>query len=432
MSSITFSGLASGIDSASIIEALMAVERAPLERLENDLSYYESETSAFAKLNSLLQSLQTAVNAMDTASELTSYTATSSNQNLLTAEAGSSASPGSYQIEIISLAEAQKDASNEGFADPAEQNLSGTLTIGSTSLEYDNVSLNELVKMINAADTGVQATTINDGSAQGYRLLLSGEQAGITTEISGSGSINIDTAADGHTFNASQAHIVVNNIDIYRNDNTLTDVIPGVTLDLIGAQSGSTVNLKIETDTDAVASAINNFVSSYNAIITWMSDQSDSSWGRDSNIRGVKNNMQQALTTRLEDTGSLNNLIQLGLKTDYKTGKISVDSSTLQDYLNDDLEGVLKLLAGDNNQEGIADLFGSYLKGITDSVEGIYALRKKSNDAGIKRINTRIESMELRLEKRETFLQKQYTALEEMMSTMNSQLSYIQAILGDS
>ena len=428
MSSVTFSGLASGMDTDSIIEALMEIEREPVESLENDIEYYEAETAAYAELNELMEDLLDAVEGMDTVNELSTRSASSSDEGLLQATATSSAAEGTYHIEIVSLAETQKDVSAEGFADSDSTTLSGSLTIGETTIDYADVTLEELAGMINEADTGLQASILNDGTENGYRLRLSGKEAGVSTEISGTGSIAMDTATDGHTYSASQAHIVIDNVDIYSTSNTITDVIPGVTLDLIDADSESSLTLNVATDTDAIEDTISSFVTAYNAIIDWTEEQSDSDWGSDSNIRSVKQKMQSFLTTWIEGSGSYSSLIDLGIETDYQTGRISLDSDSLNEALDTDLESVLALFAGSNSSDGVADIMADYFDVQTDRFDGIYARRSASNDATVERLNDRIDRLEARLEKREEYLRAQYTAMEEMVSELNSQLSYLEAL----
>ncbi len=428
MSTITFGGLASGLDTDSIIEALMEIESAPLETMESDISYYEAETEAFSELNDLLEDFLDVLEDMDTVKELSTNSATSSNESLLTASASSSAIQGSYHIEVVSLAEAQKDVVDNGISDTDTTTLSGSLTIGETTIDYSDVTLEDLVDMINDSDSGVRAAIINDGSENGYRLSLTGEEAGVTTEISGTGDIEIDTATNGHTYEASQAHIIVDNVDIYSTSNTIDDAIPGVTLDLVDADPDESFTLTVETDTDSIEDMLENFVEAYNDIIDWIDDQSDSDWGSDATIRTMKNKMQSFLTTQTSGSSTYNCLTMLGFETDYETGKISIDSSTLQDALEDDLDGVLEFLSGTNTSDGITDLMGDYFDSITDRENGIYAARSDSNDATISRLNDRIDRLEARLEKREEFYREQYTALEEMMSELNAQLSYIEAI----
>ncbi len=428
MSTITFGGLASGLDTDSIIEALMEVEQAPIDSLENDISYYEGETAAFAELDELMSDFLDVLEEMDTIKELSTNSAESSDESILTASAESSAIQGTYHIEVVSLAEAQKDVSDEGFADKNEETLSGSLTIGEETIDYSEISLSELVELINDTDTGVRASIINDGSENGYRLSLTGEEAGVATEISGTGSITIDTATNGHTYSATQAHIIVDNVDIYSNSNTIEDAIPGVTLDLVDADPDETLTLEIATDTEAIEETLDSFVDAYNSIIDWIADQSDSDWGNDSNIRSVKRSMQSFLTTQISNSGSYSSLTLLGFETDYETGKISIDSDTLQDAMDEDIESVLEFFTGTTDSDGIADKMAAYFDLQTDRFDGIYARRSASNDATVTRLNDRIDKLEARLEKREEILRAQYTALEEMMSELTNQLSYLSAL----
>lgn len=423
MSTITFGGLATGLDTDAIIEATMAVERQPVTRLENEKTYLDSELSGYVGLDVQLTALQAAAEELDSTVELT---AQSSDPGLVTATADSSASPGSYKIEVVSLAEMQKDASTEGFVDADSQTLSGSLTIGGNSIDYVDVSLNELADIINESDSGINASIFNDGTEEGYRLILSGEEAGVTTEIFGSGSINIDTVSNGHTYNASQAHIIVDNIDIYSSSNTLTEAIPGVTLELFElSASGDTLNLTVDTDTAAIEGKVNSFVSAYNDVFNYIAKQSGTGWGNDSGFRSVKRQMQNLLTTQINVGGSYSSLAQLGFETDPKTGSLSVDSETLNEAIEHDLDSVSRLFSGDQETNGIASLFGDYLDMQTDEDTGLHAIRKKSYDSSVSRIEDNIAAMETRLVKREDSLRARYTSLELLMAELNAQSDYV-------
>ncbi len=429
MGQITFGGLASGLDTESIITAIMDAERQPLDRMENDKAYLSSELDAYAEFDGKLDTLNNAIKDIDSFSEISSYAASSSNESLLTATASSDAAAGNYSIEVVSLSEVQKDVSPEGFTDADSPTLSGNLTIGTTSIDYADVSLNDLATMINDADSGVSASIINDGTTDGYRLILSGDQGGVETEILGTGSITIDTATNSHTRDSSLAHIIVDNIDIYSTNNTLTDAIPGVTLDLTDVSApGETLSVRVATDTDAITEKINNFVNAYNGIINYIDQQKDADWGNDAGFRSTKRKIQSLLTTQIDTGGNLTSLAMLGFETDPKTGTISVDSSSLNDAINNDLEGLCSLFTGPNGDDGIASQFSSYLDTRTDPTDGLYALRQVSYDSNISRIDSRISSLEQRLEKREANLRAQYSSLELLMSEMNSQTSYLDSL----
>ena len=111
MSTISFGGLASGLDTGAIIEALLEIRRQPIVRLENNIKTYESQQKAIAELESRAKALQSAAEAFDTPEEFASIAALSSHEDLLSATAGSLAMPGSFSITVNSLATAQKDIS---------------------------------------------------------------------------------------------------------------------------------------------------------------------------------------------------------------------------------------------------------------------------------------------------------------------------------
>ena len=429
MSTITLSGLSTGLDTDSIISALLGVEQESVTKLEEKKEALNKRLEAFKTFDTKLSALQSAVDDLNTAEEFGSNSATLSDESNFSASASGDAAAGSYQIEVVSLASVQKDASAESFTDTTTQNLSGVLTIGGTDINYDNVSLSELAGMINDADTGVSASILQVGTDGDYRLVLTGDSAGIDTEISGTGSISLDTATDGHTRDSTTAHLVVDGVDVYRNANILSDVIPGVTLDLNNVtESGETTRLTIAPDTAAIAEKIDTFVSAYNAIVEFIADQSEESWSNDSAFTSVKRGMQDLLRQQVGGTS----LLKLGLKTDAHAGTISIDSSTLADALEADLESATALFTGNDDEPGLASLFDTFLAAKTNATTGLLASRQKSADANIKRIDSDIERTEARLEAREEFLREQYAALETLVDSLNSQASYLESAFSSS
>ena len=100
-------GLFSGINTADMIEKLMAVERRPLNSLMQRKSDYETQISAFGELSSVLSEFQSALSDLRSTS-LPSLTATSTDDSILTASAGTTASEGQFQITVNSIAQEHK------------------------------------------------------------------------------------------------------------------------------------------------------------------------------------------------------------------------------------------------------------------------------------------------------------------------------------
>lgn len=175
MASVTSStGIFSGLDTASIISKLMAVEQQPLQALGVKKSGYQAELSAFGQLKSSLSKLSTAAQALKSVSTDT-MSAASSNTSVFTATASSSAVAGSYAIQVGQLAAAQSVYSSTFATETgAVADLStystqqlkiqvGSNTAQTITIDSSNNTLSGIRDAINAANVGVKASTINAG-----------------------------------------------------------------------------------------------------------------------------------------------------------------------------------------------------------------------------------------------------------------------------
>jgi flagellar hook-associated protein 2 len=433
MSTINFGGLASGLDTDSIVEALMDIERKPLDRLESDQEYYNSRQDAFDGLDTKLKTLLDKFEDIDTSNEVRAYSATAASDEYFSVSASGSALPGSYNIEVQSLARQQKDASDGSYASRSDANFtSGTLTLGTTDILIDNDSLDSLVDKINAANTGdnatgVAASIIQDGS--GYRLVLTGEDAAsaFSATVSGGTTANgYDPLSFSTTQTNSLASIVVDGITVTSGSNTFEDAIPGVdvTVNKAHPAAGDTTVMTVDEDVDAVKTKIKDMVTAYNGVINYIADQSDSDWGSDSGMMAVKRNLQKMLTSQVATGGGLTTLSQLGLETQ-RDGTLSIDNTVLEEAISTNMNDLDKLLAGVDGIDGISSTFKDYLDMATDRADGLSATRQVSTDRTLKTIESNIAKMEERLEKREELLRSQFDAMELMISNLNSTGSYL-------
>ena len=116
MATSSISGLASGIDWADIISQLMEIERRPITLLESRKSAYEEKLSVWQNINTRLLSLKTEADSLKRASNFLLRTASSSDEDILTVSANSSASAGTYSVTVNQLAQSHKIAA-QGWAD---------------------------------------------------------------------------------------------------------------------------------------------------------------------------------------------------------------------------------------------------------------------------------------------------------------------------
>jgi flagellar hook-associated protein 2 len=431
---ITFGGLATGMDTGAIVEALMKIERQPITRLENDKKFFQSRLNAFTELNSKLTGLQAKADAIDTANELNTPKATTSSAEYFSATTSSSASMGNYEVTVVDLAQVQKDVSAGVVSKSAQEFGTGTLTltVGGTptdiTIDSSNNSLSGIAEAINAADLGVTATIINDGTASPYRMVLSGDSVDDSFSLDAS-ALSGGTYANPTMVNtqvAQAAHIEVDGIDIYSDSNTFEEAIQGVTLNLLktNAVGDSATTLALSSDPDATTSKIKDFVNAYNGVINYIAAQSKADWGNDSTFTGVKRQLQSLLTTEVAGSGSFSSLSQLGIATQ-RDGTLLVSSTQLSEAMDEDFAGVISLFTGEEGVDGVSQLFSDYLDGATDSYDGFLKTRKDSTDSTLRRIDKQISNLEARMVSREKTLQAQFSAMEELVSSLNSQSSFL-------
>ena len=429
---VTFGGLATGMDTGAIVEALMKIERQPIDRLQKDKTYFQNRLKAFTDFNSKLTDLKAKADAIDTASELNTPKATASSDAYFSATASSTASMGTYQISVVDMAQVQKDVS-DGVADSSAKNFGTgtlTLTVGGTptniTIDSTNNSLSGIVSAINSADLGVTATIINDGTASPYRMVLTGDTVDDTFSLDSSG-LSGGTYANPTMVNkqsAQPAHIQVDGIDIYSETNTFEEAIQGVTLNLLDSDNSVTTTLTLASDPDATTTKIKDFVTAYNSAISFISAQKSADWGHDSTFTSIKRQMQSLLTDTINVSGSFSSLSDLGIATQ-RNGTLLVNSTKLSDAMSTDFNGVISLFSGESGVDGISQIFSNFLDDVTDTYDGFLATKKESTTSTVKRIDRQVDNLEARMVSRQKTLEAQFSAMEDLVSSLNSQSSFL-------
>ncbi len=190
---VSISGLATGMDTKSIVSQLMAIERLPETSLIGTKTTMQSQIDVYTPLQTALSSLQTLMASMNTPSTFAAQTASVSDSTVATATASSTAAPGNHDLAVTNLAKSQRQVSANGFASTSDINFNtGSLIIkGGASDVTVNIaegsnSLSGIAAAINSSGANVTASIINDGSSSPYRLVLSGKDTNnYTVDMSG-------------------------------------------------------------------------------------------------------------------------------------------------------------------------------------------------------------------------------------------------------
>ncbi|MFN2308628.1 MAG: flagellar filament capping protein FliD [Gammaproteobacteria bacterium] len=392
MASISVSGVGSGIDVNGLVKQLVAAEQQPATaRLATREARYQAQISAYGHIKSALEQFRATLSPLSRASTFEAVTATSGDTSVFTARAATGATPGNYRINVDTLAQAHALVMT-GVDDLNEVVGNGTLTFRFGTTDYDvetdaydgftvnperavrtltvdasNNTLAGLRDAINAAELGVTAGIIHDGSQ--YRLSLTASDAGaanslqievadadaVHTDASGLSRLafNADATQLEQTVAAQNAQLSINGIAVTSAGNTITGAISGVTLDLKTASAGQAVNLEVARNTAAVGNAVRSFVTGYNQLIDTVTAASGYNAARqqggvlmgDAAVRGISSSIRSALNQAMPGlTGAFGALAEIGVGT-ARDGKLVIDETRLEAALARDADAVGRLFA---------------------------------------------------------------------------------------
>jgi flagellar hook-associated protein 2 len=425
------------IDVQTLLTAAITAAQEPLQALQTQQTTVQNQSSALQSIETDVQSLGTAVSALsDPSGSVNSLTATSSDPSLLTASADSTAQVGSHAIVINSLATTASSYTNAvassttaigtgSFQIAVGGGAAATVTVDTT----DN-TLDSLAAAINSQNIGVTASVIND--ANGARLALVSGTSGA------SGNITISNNSTGLTFNpaatGANASLTVDGVPVDSTSNTVTGVIPGVTLNLAGAAAGTTVSLSLAPDASQATSAINSFVAAWNQVIGDLNSQFDVSADgtgggpleADNTLRNVQNQLLTAVTASISGNNGLVNLASIGvnLNTD---GTLTVDSGTLSNAIDSNFSSVQSLLQGTG---GVATLLSNTLTQLTDPSQGAITLDLQGLSQSSQDLTQQINAMQSQLTTQEQNLTNEYAQMQitldempQLQSQMTAQLA---------
>jgi len=434
MSSVSFTGLATGLDTASIVAQLVELRRRPVYRLENRRVDFQNQLSALSSLKTKLLALQEAAAALDTWGEFTALAATSSHEGILTATAGPTASPGNYEITVESLATARKDIS-QGYNSPEDVIGQGTVwfTVGGNTIPLAvpaGTTLAGFKDLINSNVEGVSASIINDGSGDNSHFLVlrgdtegsSGDYQVVSSGLSG-GVAPIWT----NTQVAADAHLTVDDIPVVADSNQPDGVISGLTLNLLQAEPGTTVRLAVEMDGQKVTESVKALVDAYNELFTFIQEQSAPEGDLHGHpaLRSASTRVANLFNSQLVGgLGALSMLWEVGITTG-EDRQLLWDEEKFQAALENDFAGVRDLFIEREGNLGKGYLIRTAIDNMTDSVSGLFKISSDALNSKIRTADQTIERYERGIESYRMNLEARFTAMERMVAQLQAQGNYL-------
>jgi flagellar hook-associated protein 2 len=434
-----------GIDFTVILNSLMDAEKAPMTALQTRQSVLKAQSSAFASLATKLSSLADAAASLNEAAVFSGREASSTDESIVSVSGGEDAPAGIYDVVVQELARAQvtTSASLHDDTDTTAVATGGSIVIGGVTVSLSgSKTLKGLADAINTTDgIAVRASIVSPASGK-YQLVLTGKDTGtangFTIDASGLTGSTItftDTDADGisgdsaedNRMQAVNAQLLVNNVTVSSATNTVEDAIPGTTLTL-RRKSTETVGVSVTATSASAEGAIDDFVSAFNALGSFITQQktASSGLGRDPLLRSLQNELRSRIGAQYAAGGSLTSLAAAGIGFSID-GKLKVDESVFSTALDENADDLKKLFLGSGGVKGVFETLGDTLKTYTDAGALIENAQDRI-DAQITALDTRLATMEARLAVRRASLQQEMIAADMTISQLKNQAGSLSSI----
>ncbi|MFC7296917.1 flagellar filament capping protein FliD [Herminiimonas aquatilis] len=393
-------GVGSGLPLDELLTNIMAAESQPLTLMAKKEASFQAKLSAYGNLKGALATFQTAMAALGKSSTFENLQTTIADKTIFTATATNKAASGTYQVNVTQMAQAHsissagqtsKTALIGSGADTTLTFQFGTISggtladgaytgatftqdakqkTGTVVIKNGDNSLQGIRDAVNAANIGITATLVSDGSATPDHLIFTSNQTGVESsmkiDVSGDpalqGLLEYDPAGTQtlkQTSVAQNTQLTVNGFFVNSPTNEVKEAIQGVTLNVI--KTGTT-SIVLAKDTAAVEASVNSFVKAYNDLNKTLKSltgyNADTKTGGllvgDSTARTIQDQIRNTLSSALSGLSNSNmSLPQIGVAFQ-KDGTLAVDAVKLKKAM-------------DTNYGDIAGLFATVGK-TTDSL----------------------------------------------------------------
>lgn len=456
-------GIGSGLDVESIVTQLVALEKQPIKTLEAKATVIESKISTYGEIKSLADDLNAAVRDLTLDRTWNTVKISSSSSSVANATMTGSAAAGSYNVEVVKLAQAQTSATAK-FDDKDTMGAAGklTFTLGAATTGIDikvtaNDTLATIVGKING-DTALSKSVVASvvtGADGKQQLMVRARDTGsagtfqmavVPTDSAAAGNLSklsflpvtsSDPAVEVAGQLAQDAVIKLNGVQVVSTSNTFAETIPGLSITV--SEAGRSTLLTVTQDKDALQASIQKFVDSYNALNDLMTastkyTEESKSAGvlqGDSSTVSLQNALRmltQGIASKAE--GAFSRLSDAGISMQ-QGGKLDVDATKLSAALND-VDSLKQMFAAKADNLGNGGGIAVNFKAFTDQMlayEGALNNKTDSLEKQLKLNKGEVGKVEARAETVEARLRKQYTALDVKMASLGSLSSYVEQMV---
>jgi len=461
MASVSALGVGSNLQLGDLLDDLTKAEQGRLTPLTTQQSSYKAKLTAWSVVQSAVQKVQSAAEALSKSEKIATTKVTSTN-TAFTATIDATAAASNYSVEVSQLAQAQSLVS--GKFDSKDTAQGGTRPEGTTrtltftqegqkdpltvTLSDDQTSLTAIRDAVNKQQGSVTASIIkadDDAYYLSFTARDTGEANAMTVTVENdatlAGKLNYSagspqTSGMKETVTGKDAILKINDIEIKRSSNTITDAPEGVTLNLTQTNVGKPEQLTIAKDIAPMKDAVKAFVDAYNSLQTTIDSQTkytavDANSGAqnssngdligDGSLRGIQTQLRSMMSA--SQSGEFGNLSSLGITQDI-TGRLTIDDTKLDKALNDKPTSVTAFFVGDGKETGFGVQTNKLLTGVLAS-DGAIKSATNGIDKTLKNIDEKIKTTNVSINSVIERYKKQFTELDKMVNQLTNTGNYL-------
>lgn len=451
MAGFRITGMASGLP-PNIVEQLMEAERIPVKNMEAQKNKNEDKLKLVTELETKVNDITKNLNELTSTKGFMDKKLTSGDPNIVDGSLDPNfAVPGDYSLEVLQLAEKPAAISN-GFPDKDKTQLGvGYIKFQTNEgtkevyINGQNSTLMGVADQINSQNVGLRATVVEDRKDKDnpFRLLVAGLATGVDNQVDFPKIYMLDGDQDMYFDDsrpAQNAKIKVDGFEIELPENKVTDLFPGVTLDLKQAAPGRSIRVNVKENIEVISGKIKNFVDAYNAALNFIQGQHKLTnsngksptmgpLGGDGLLRTVESSLRSVIMNPQTDVAEtpIRRLNELGIEFN-RNGTLDFKQDKFNKVLQSNPAGVAAFFRGDGFNTGFASRVKTAVNNMVNSQFGPIGNRKKGMQDKIDQINKRIDTKERQLVQKEDSLRKKFADLESKMSSLQQQMGSVQAM----
>lgn len=424
-------------DFGTIVRRQVEIASLPLRNLQNQQKDALERKLLVGGLSGAAERLRGATERLGELGRTKALVASSSNSAKVTATNVASTAATSYTIsEITSIARTAGETSASGFPDSNSTVFASSgsvrLTIGAESFNLDLTGRNTLEGVRNAINQAaggkVTASILNTGSGSNpFFLSVTATSPGATTLTLRNGTLNSDPNLLTTNNQGANTEFKLNGVPVSKTSTFINDVVPGVTFNILATTSGSeTAVVSLSSDRGQVKSALQEFVSAYNAAEQQVSSQIGPTAGLlsgDSLVRDLQESLRDL--TNFRGSGALKSLAELGIEFD-RSGVASLNTETFDALPSSRIQEAFTFFGSETSGFGA---LSSRLRGISDPVTGSARLQQDRYTETDKRLSTEIAELTERITILQTSLSARLQAADALLAQLDSQQGLVSASL---